>query len=233
MKAPLPSNEEERLAALRSFAILDSEPEAEFDDLARVASYVCGTPIALISLVDDDRQWFKARLGMERRETPRDHAFCAHAILGEETMIVADARADERFRDNPLVLDDPNIRFYAGTPLRTREGLGLGTLCVIDSEPRFSQPLAAAQIEALEALSRQIVRLLELRRASKRLAEALSRVKTLAPLVPICSWCQRVRDDQDYWSSVEEYLGQHAGVKITHGMCPTCADEMAEGAAGP
>lgn len=226
LTAPLPTNEEERLRVLRSFEVLDTGRERAFDDLAEVASHVCGTPIALISLVDAERQWFKARVGLEVPETPRDHAFCAHAILRDETMVVADAKEDQRFRDNPLVLEDPNIRFYAGSPLRTSDGHGLGTLCVIDSEPRVADPLNGGQVAVLEALSRQVVRLLELRRAGKELADALSRVRLLAPLVPVCAWCRKVRDDGDYWTSVEVYLREHAGVAVTHGICPTCAAEM-------
>ena len=224
--APLPLNEAERLDVLRAYRILDTEAEADFDDLVEVASEVLGTPIALISLVDERRQWFKARRGLEVRETPRDQAFCAHAILGTETMIVEDASLDERFRENPLVTGEPGIRFYAGTPLVTREGMSLGTLCVIDRTPRLRPELDPAQLRVLEALGRQAVRMLELRRTSAELAEALSRVKLLAPLVPICAWCRKVRDDGDYWSELDAYLAQHAGVEITHGICPGCSERF-------
>lgn len=165
------TDERERLAALRSYRILDTEPEKAFDDLALLASQICGTPIALISLVDAERQWFKARVGVSVRETSRDVAFCAHAIRQRGLFIVPDALHDDRFRDNPFVVSDPHIRFYTGAPLITPEGHALGTLCVIDRAPRT---LDAGQIEALEALQRQVVAQLELRRNLQELERALS-----------------------------------------------------------
>jgi two-component system, sensor histidine kinase and response regulator len=159
--APLPADEPERLVALRAYDVLDSEPEQSFDDIVRLAAQVCGTPIALVSLVDAERQWFKAKVGLEPRETPRTLAFCAHAILTpERSMLVRDAADDPRFAENPLVTGEPHIRFYAGAPLVDAEGHALGTLCVIDRAPRDLEP---AQVEALEALAQQVMRLLELR----------------------------------------------------------------------
>src|SRR5262245_25546186 len=160
MKAPLPENEAERLAALRGLGILDSPPELAYDELSALAAHVCQTPIALISLVDEDRQWFKSRIGLTAVETCREVALCAHAILQPDLLVVPDARADERFANNPLVTSPPAIRFYAGAPLVTAEGHVLGTLCVLDHQPR---DLTAEQARALRALSHQVVAQLRLR----------------------------------------------------------------------
>jgi GAF domain-containing protein len=161
MKAPLPENEEERLKALHELEILDTSSEESFDDLTHLASYICNTPFALITLVDSDRQWFKSHIALSMDETSRDISFCAHAILQPNPFIVTDALKDERFKDNPLVTSDPNIRFYAGAPLTTEQGLKLGTLCVLDQVPRT---LSTEQIVALKALRNQVINLLKARR---------------------------------------------------------------------
>ncbi|HEX8557891.1 MAG TPA: GAF domain-containing protein [Pyrinomonadaceae bacterium] len=171
MRAPLPPDERERIETLRRFRILDTEPEEEFDEIARLASYVCHTPTALITFVDADRQWFKARVGFEPRETPRDVSFCAHAILRPGPLVVTDALDDERFRDNPLVLEEPYIRFYAGFPLTSAEGRRLGTLCVLDGVRR---QLFHDQAEALGRLARVTEALLNARRSLAYLEAALN-----------------------------------------------------------
>jgi GAF domain-containing protein len=219
MKAPIPINEAERLAALKQYHILDTETEQTYDDLTALAAHICEVPIAQISLVDEVRQWFKSRLGMEQQQTPREIAFCAHAILQREPFIVRDATQDRRFADNPMVTGEPHIRFYAGFPLVNPEGLALGTLCVIDRQPR---QLPAEQEKAMRALARQVMALLELRRVSARLADALDQVKTLQALLPICAWCKRIRDDTGYWDQVEAYFHKHTGVDFSHGICPEC-----------
>jgi PAS domain S-box-containing protein len=159
--APTPRDEASRLAALARYEILDTAPEQEFDDLTKLAAHVCGTPLAQVTFVDRDRQWFKSRLGVEAPETPRDISFCGHAILGSDVMVVPDATLDERFADNPMVVGPPGIRFYAGAPLITFDGQAVGTLCVMDRKPR---QLASGELDALRALARLAVAQLELRR---------------------------------------------------------------------
>lgn len=169
--APLPANEGARLEALRSYGVLDTPPEETFDNLALVAAYVCEVPIALVSLVDESRQWFKSRVGLAAPQTRRELAFCAHAILDDEPLIVTDALGDERFKDNPLVVGDPEIRFYAGVPLRNADGHALGTLCAIDRKARDITP---AQQTALKAIAREVMTQLELRRELALLERAVA-----------------------------------------------------------
>src|SRR5512139_1989505 len=157
-----PVDEQARLAALRRYRILDTEPEEAFDELTLLASHICGTPMALITLIDEDRQWFKSERGLGVRQTERSVAFCTHAITQpNQIMEVPDTREDERFRENPFVKGQPHIRFYAGAPLVTPDGYALGTLCVVDTEPRRLTP---GQIRALSALRHQAQAQLELRR---------------------------------------------------------------------
>ena len=160
--AQQPPNERERVAALLQCKLLDTEPEKGFEDITRLAAYICQTPIALVSLIDSDRQWFKSKVGLTSTETPRKIAFCAHAILQDGIFIVHDALEDNRFFDNPLVAGTPNIRFYAGIPLKTAEGYALGTLCVLDSVPR---ELNKEQITAFHALAAQTTYLIQTRRS--------------------------------------------------------------------
>jgi PAS domain S-box-containing protein len=171
MEAPLPENEAARLEALCQLQILDTAPEAGFDDLTRLVAHICGTPTALVSLIDANRQWFKSKVGLEASETPRSLAFCAHAILQPDILIIPDALADKRFATNPLVTNPPHIRFYAGVPLITAEGLALGTLCAIDYVPRQLEP---QQVEALRALARQVVAQLELRGSLAALSRTIT-----------------------------------------------------------
>jgi GAF domain-containing protein len=239
MLPPKPANEQQRLAALHGYEILDTEPEAAFDDLALLASCVCQTPIALISLIDADRQWFKSKVGFPATETSRDIAFCAWAILQSDVFIVTDASQDERFAENPLVVSEPKIRFYAGAPLM-RDGHALGTLCVID---RVARKLSPEQLEALQALGRQVQAQLDLRRNLKRLAGALAArgraenekdlalhelkaamasIRTLEGLLPICLSCKKIQDKRGDWQPFEYYVRAHSEAKVTHKLCPDC-----------
>lgn len=180
-------DEKTRLDALRKYRILDTDPEQAFDDLTFLASQICETPIALISLVDEHRQWFKSRVGIDAEQTSRSVSFCAHAIQQPNLFVVPDTLKDARFRENPLVVNDPNIRFYAGAPLVTRDGDALGTLCVVDVRPRT---ITDGERQALEALRRQAQAQLELRRNLDELRLALEGIERLGTLVPYCSRCE-------------------------------------------
>ncbi len=217
MQVSLPDDETKRLRKLRSLNILDTFPEQVYDDIVFLASEVADAPIALMTLVDTDRQWFKSKVGLETPETHRDHAFCAHAIRKpNEMLVVTNATKDSRFADNPLVTGAPMIRFYAGAPLVCSDGTALGTLCVIDNKPRTLTPL---QERALQVLSRQVVAQIEL-------SEALTQVKRLQGLFPICSGCKRIRDDEGYWNQIEVYISDHSEAVFSHSICPECVERL-------
>ncbi len=219
MPAALPANESERLQALRRYGLLDTPAEQAFEDLTQLASFICGTPISVISLIDADRQWFKSRIGLEPHETSRDLAFCAHAILEEGVFVVPDATQDRRFVTNPLVTGDPNIKFYAGSPIVTSDGMALGTICVIDRVPR---ELTAGQLAALEALSRQVMAQIELRQKFSEIEDAYTKLQALdqmksqfvsmvshelrTPLTSIRGGLQLVLDGMD----AEKFEDEHA-----------------------
>lgn len=216
-----PAQEAERLKALASYAQLDSAPEADFDEFAQMAAELCEVPMAAVSLVDDHRQWFKARVGLDVCETSRDAAFCAHTIQENRVFIVPDALQDPRFAHNPLVTGDPFIRFYAGVPLTDKDGHNLGSLCVIDRRPRELPP---ATLRMLAGMARQVTVQFELRRLTNHLASALRTIDDLSRLLPICSYCKDVRNEDGQWLRIERYLSQNR-VSTTHGMCPTCKEK--------
>jgi len=171
MNPPTLSAEAARLAALDRYAILDTDPEESFDALVILASYVCKTPMAMLSLLDDHRQWFKSSVGVQVRETPLELSICAHAIKQQDLFVVPDTLQDARFRENPLVLGEPHIRFYAGAPLINEDGYALGTLCVVDRQPR---ELDLEQRQALKSLRQLALRQMELRRNLQLLKDALN-----------------------------------------------------------
>jgi len=223
MKLPVPPDDEQRVQALHGYGILDTPSESVFDDVAQIASAICNTPMAAMSLIDAERQWFKARIGLNIAETRRDQFFCAYTILGTEPFVVEDAKFDARFADNPFVTSAPHIRFYAGAPLIDGEGHALGSLCVLDPIPR---KINVQQKKGLTALARGIIAHLELRRLSSELAKALSELKVLHGLLPICSHCKSIRNDQGYWDSVEDYVRAHTEARFTHSICPDCIQKL-------
>jgi len=177
MKAPrIPENEVERLKALETYRVMDTPPESSFDDLTTLVARILDVPIALVSLVDADRQWFKSRYGLDAPETPRDISFCGHVVAEQELLVVPDAFEDSRFHDNPLVTGDPRVRFYAGVPLTTPDGHILGTLCAIDHDAR---QVSADQLDTLSILGRQVADQLELRRQLRLTKDYEQRLRTL------------------------------------------------------
>lgn len=218
MPAPLPDDEEFRLDALRQFAFLDTEPTELFDDVTRIAAYICDAPIAMVSFVQEDRQWFLSRHGTELRETDLCLSFCSYAILGEEVFEVPDALDDVRFVENSLVAGDPHIRFYAGAPLKSPDGYNLGTLCVIDYQPRT---LSSEQRTVLKALTRQVGALLEGAIVRRRLAGALSSLEAFDRTLSACTLCgDLIFDDRQL--SLREYVGTHSAADFHDSVCRTC-----------
>ncbi|HWQ34686.1 MAG TPA: PAS domain S-box protein [Blastocatellia bacterium] len=229
INSPQPETEAARLEALRRYEILDTASEQAFDDLTQLAAQICRVPIVLISLVDDRRQWFKSRVGLSLTETPREVAFCAHAITGTDLFIVPDASEDQRFARNPLVTGEPGIRFYAGAPLLTPDGHALGTLCVLDRVPREPAP---EQMEALRALSRQVMTQLELRlklkesariiaehrQAEVLLRESERRFRTMADTAPVMIWMEDIEGRGIWFNKVWlEFTGRTLDQELGHG----------------
>jgi GAF domain-containing protein len=210
LQAPIPSNDAARLQELRSYGVLDSPDEQAFDDIGALVRDIAGTPIGIISLVDENRQWFKSCIGLDAKETPRNISFCGHTILQRTPLLINDALDDPRFCDNPLVTGEPGIRFYAGAPILLDNGTALGTVCVIDRKPR---ELSLMQRSALRLLRQTAAHLVELRRARQDL-DAVSK------LLPLCSWCRSVKTEKGNWVDLHKYVSQ--SMPVTHSMCPDC-----------
>lgn len=218
--APFPPNETERLAALNRLNILDSEPDPDFDGIVSLGATLFDVPICLVSLVDADRQWFKARVGLDADATPRDIGFCAHTILGRDTLIVEDATLDERFAESPLVTGSPYVRFYAGAPLTLGGGINVGSLCIIDHHPRT---LSDGDTHRLGVLARAVV-------AQMRLNQLEAAWPVIGARVALCAWCNNVRtEDADgvaTWKPLHERVADIE--TVSHGICPSCADRVSD-----
>jgi len=229
--APPPANEAARLASLRALGVLDTAPEPEFDALVAIAARLFGTPVSLISLVDAQRQWFKANLGLPgTSETPRDIAFCAHAILGDAPLVVPDAAADPRFRDNPLVTGEPGIRFYAGAPLTLADGTRAGALCVIDRQPRTLGP---EQLDALQRLALVASRVLAARQSQRALAAEHQRLANLVEATLAGTWEWNVQTGEtrfnERWAGmIGRTLAELAPVSIETWLGHAHPDDLAQ-----
>ena len=214
--------EEIRLRSLAEFRILGTEPESCYDDITQIAASTCDVPISLMTLVDKDRQWFKSKIGLEIKQTPRDWSFCTHAIKENTPLIIEDALKDKRFINNPLVTSDPKIRFYAGFPLKTNDGNKLGTLCVIDRKPGFLNP---RQLNIMKLLSNQIVSFLELRKRSLKLLDALTNLHKQEGILSVCSYCREVKNKDGDWQHLEKYLSSISDIRFSHGVCDICMEK--------
>jgi len=209
---PIPKSEPQRLRALQHYRTILDKSKEMLDSLTALASDITEAPISLVSLVDEDEQFFPSRVGLGVPCTSRDVSFCAHGLEQDKLFTVRDALEDDRFHDNPLVTGDPHIRFYAGAPLRIADGLSLGSLCVIDRKPR---ELNEVQKNTLMTLARAVVSQLELQRAFKDLDR-------IEEMLPICAWCRNIKTESGEWQPLHDYVAQTANV--THGLCPECAE---------
>ncbi len=212
-------DEDARLAAVHASSLLDSGPEDRYDDLTRLAAAVCRVPIALLSVVDADRIYFKSRFGLAVRESPFPNSMCGRTVRSREFTVVPDALSDPEFARHPLVSAEPFVRFYAGAPLLAPGGHAIGTLCVLDRVPRT---LDAEQQLALVLLARQVVELVERERTVRELRRAVETSTALSAHVVLCAWCKRVRIEGGGWDALERVLERELGAVVSHGICADC-----------
>lgn len=227
----------DRIAELDAYRIMDTAEEVRYDDITELVSNIFEMPFAVITLLDESRQWFKSKIGLDVSETPREWAFCHHAILQDTILVVPDAHKDDRFKDSPLVTGAPYFRFYAGVPLISPKGVKLGTLCVLDTVARA---LTAKEISILETLASQVMKHLDTRRdhislfdSAERQSQAieslradLNKMKWLEGLITICSNCSNIRDEEGVWLKLERYIQNNSKADFSHGICPGCRVEL-------
>ena len=218
--------EQRRLAALKEYDSQKNRTDIAFEELAQLASKLFNVPIALVTLIDDKFQWYMGNVGSPLSRIPREDTFCKYAILGTELMVVPDASVDVRFSKHPHVTAPGGVRFYAGAPILTSDGQAIGSVCIVDTQPRNLLP---TQGEALMAIARTSMRLLEQASTAAKLAKALSEVAKIKGLVPICCSCKNIHCDEGYWSRVEEYFNEHTGVEFSHSVCPECMKKLYPG----
>jgi GAF domain-containing protein len=216
MNDPKSAPESQRLKAVALYRTVDEAVSKTLNDLTRLAAAICETPISLITILEADQQIFMARQGIEGQGTLRRDAFCNHALSIDDLLIVEDAQNDQRFQQNPYVIGDPHIRFYAGAPLTVEDGATLGTLCVIDSEPRT---LTDHQQEALRILRNMAVDQLKLARARDDL-------RALKSLLPMCAWCRSIQTEDGSWQPLHEYVVEQQ--HVSHGICPVCSHDLTD-----
>ncbi|KIG15345.1 Diguanylate cyclase (GGDEF domain) with GAF sensor [Enhygromyxa salina] len=211
-----------RVDTLHGYAILDSEPEPRFDALTKISSLALDLPVTLITLVDAAREWTKSAYGVELASLPTQLGFGSAAIAARQLLVIEDISTDPRFAAHPLVTGPLQLRFFAGVPLEVRCGHQIGSLCVFGQTPHAVTP---RETELLLALAGQVVQMLELRRTESELEGAVQSIRTLATLIPICSHCRKVRDDENHWSTLERLVQAKTGSRFTHGICPDCVRE--------
>ncbi len=222
MSASSSSHESARLAALREYGAFDRRDDdaPRIQEIAKAASAIFEVPMAFVSLIDDEHHWTKAGVGYQGTAA-RDVTFCARAIESEDVLVVSDASRDDRFQDNPFVVIDDGIRFYAGAPLIVPGAYRLGALAIVDTRPRR---IDAERVALLAALANSVVALLELERRTRRLAGALEEANLLADVIPICASCRCIRrHDPNYWTELERHMREHVGVQFSTTQCPDCA----------